>query len=912
MSPGNGLPMSSIAFIAFTQRGRQLAQVLAAGIGKVPELAKMESSIHVPTRLHSPAAGEPCPALPGLPRASSTAPVLAFEDLGSWAAAHFATDDALVFVGATGIAVRAIAPHVRDKFRDPAVVAIDEAGRFAIPLISGHVGGANRLARTLAGIAGGQAAVLTATDVNGVFAVDEWAAEHGLAVVERNVAKRISARLLEGGVVGFAEAFAGLPRPHATGIIEAGKPDCPSDLGFTVSLDEERRPFASTLHLIPRVVVVGVGCRRGVSPEVLAQAVDDALADAGACSRSVRALATIDVKRDEPAIGQLAASRGWDLRYYRAEELQAVAGDFEDSPFVAQAVGVGNVCERAALAQGGTLLLGKRAAAGVTVAVAREDAPRAAVPGKLAVVGLGPGGSADLTGRARRALASCDVIVGYPVYVDLVRAEFPGKELLTTPMRKEVERCRMALNRAAAGQSVALVCSGDPGVYGMAGPVLELAGQYPGIDIEVVPGVSAANGGAAVLGAPLAHDWCCISLSDLLTPWNAIERRLSAAAASGMAIVLYNPASRKRPHHLQRACDILLGQLGPETPCGIVRNIGREGQEARTLPLGELRDTPVDMFTTVFVGNSQTRELDGRLVTPRRYRMEDAEGADESPDGPPQPDAGRRGDAQPTAFPEGVRPSRPASILLFGGTSEGRRLAEWLDARGNCDVVACTATEYGGELLSGLERVRSLVGPLSDAQKEALLERHGFACVVDATHPYATHISQSVARMAQAHGIPLLRVVRAQDDARPPLREFADASEAAAFAATRPGNMLLTIGTHGIGAFVRVLPHFAERLYVRVLPVEDSIARVRAQGIPAGHIVAMQGPFSQGLNEALLRELDISILVTKASGAAGGFSQKVRAARACGVEVLVIGRPAEEDGVSLEEAQRLLEVRYGA
>lgn len=241
------------------------------------------------------------------------------------------------------------------------------------------------------------------------------------------------------------------------------------------------------------------------------------------------------------------------------------------------------------------------------------------VEGKLVVVGLGPGGAQDMSGRARKAVESCDLIAGYTVYVDLLRDEFPDKEIVTTPMRKEVERCRVALDEAVAGRAVAMLCSGDPGVYGMAGLIYELAREYPPVAIEVIPGVSAANGGAAVLGAPLMHDYCVISLSDLLTPWEKIEKRLAAAADADFVMALYNPSSHKRPDYLQRACDILLAHKDPATVCGTVRNIGREGEEAHVMTLAELRDTPVDMFTTVFIGNSQTMELDGRMVTPRGY-----------------------------------------------------------------------------------------------------------------------------------------------------------------------------------------------------------------------------------------------------------------------------------------------------
>ena len=239
---------------------------------------------------------------------------------------------------------------------------------------------------------------------------------------------------------------------------------------------------------------------------------------------------------------------------------------------------------------------------------------------KVTVIGLGPGGGADLTGRARAALEECDLLVGYTAYIDLVKEDFPDKETLSIGMRREVDRCRAAVEAALTGKSVAVVCSGDSGVYGMAGLIYEVAQEYDPIDIEVVPGITAACGGAAVLGAPLTHDFAVVSLSDLLTPWEKIEARLTAAARADFVLCLYNPASKSRPDYLRRACDILLAAgKSPDTVCGTVRNIGRAGEEARILTLGQLRDTQVDMFTTVFVGNSQTKVLGGKMVTPRGY-----------------------------------------------------------------------------------------------------------------------------------------------------------------------------------------------------------------------------------------------------------------------------------------------------
>ena len=241
---------------------------------------------------------------------------------------------------------------------------------------------------------------------------------------------------------------------------------------------------------------------------------------------------------------------------------------------------------------------------------------------ELYVVGIGPGSYENMTLRAIRALQSCDVIVGYTVYVDLVKAHFPDKEFLTTPMRQEVERVKLALETAQAGKSVAMICSGDAGVYGMSGLTEELAKDYPNVRVLTIPGVSAVLSGAALLGAPLMHDFAVISLSDLLTPWEKIEKRLLSAAEADFVICLYNPASHKRRDYLMRACDLVLRFASPDTVCGIAKNIGRDGESFTVLPLSALRETEVDMFCTVFIGNSQTQVVNGKMVTPRGYTHE--------------------------------------------------------------------------------------------------------------------------------------------------------------------------------------------------------------------------------------------------------------------------------------------------
>ena len=237
------------------------------------------------------------------------------------------------------------------------------------------------------------------------------------------------------------------------------------------------------------------------------------------------------------------------------------------------------------------------------------------------VVGLGPGDPYYMTQEAQNTLESVGAICGYRVYIDLIKDEFPCEEYYATGMTQEIDRCRWALEKASTGKRVALVCSGDAGVYGMASPLLELAADYPDVEVEIVPGLTAALSGGAILGAPLAHDFCVISLSDRLTPWEVIEKRLACAAMGDFCIALYNPSSKGRPDYLQKAVKILLANgAKPETVCGLVRNIGREGQSSNVLTLAELETTPVDMFTTVYIGNSNTKAVAGWMVTPRGYR----------------------------------------------------------------------------------------------------------------------------------------------------------------------------------------------------------------------------------------------------------------------------------------------------
>lgn len=239
----------------------------------------------------------------------------------------------------------------------------------------------------------------------------------------------------------------------------------------------------------------------------------------------------------------------------------------------------------------------------------------------LYIVGFGAGGENGMTLEAREAIETSDLIVGYTVYTELLKKNFPDKKYYQTSMTQEIERCKKALEEAKNGKNVAVVCSGDGGVYGMAALIYELSTDYPTVDIKVVSGVTAALSGAALLGAPLTHDFAVVSLSDILTPWETIAKRIECASMADFSICIYNPSSKKRHDYLEKACDIMLKYKSPDTICAIARNIGREGEGYKIMNLQELKYTETDMFTTVFIGNSHTKEINGKMVTPRGYRL---------------------------------------------------------------------------------------------------------------------------------------------------------------------------------------------------------------------------------------------------------------------------------------------------
>jgi cobalt-precorrin 5A hydrolase/precorrin-3B C17-methyltransferase len=543
--------------------------------------------------------------------------------------ALFAIGTPIVGICAAGILIRGVAPLLADKGSEPPVVAVAEDGSAAVPLLGGHHG-ANRLARAITKAAGGLAAVTTAGDVRLGFGLDN--PPPGWRIANPGAAKPVAAALLSGEPVALT-----VEGGDAGWMTQAGARFADAAaLAVRVTdrvIDEPGRDLV--LH--PPLLAVGVGCERGTERREVIELVRRTLAGRGLAEAAVACVVSIDRKADEAAVHAVAQMLGVPARFFSAAELEAQAPRLATpSEIVFREVGCHGVAEGAALAAAGAeaeLLVAKTRSRRATCAIARSprdiDVARVGRPrGRLAVVGIGPGSAEWRTAEATRAVREATDVVGYPLYFDLIRDLCAGKRVHSTPISEEEARARTALDLAAEGRAVALVCSGDAGIYALAALVCELLDrenrpEWNRLALTVVPGVTALQAAAARVGAIIGHDFCAVSLSDLLTPWSEIERRLHAAAQGDFVVALYNPVSQRRRTQLGAARDILLGHRPAETPVIVARNLGRQGESVRVRPLGELSPDGLDMLTVVLVGSSRTRLIERgthRLVyTPRGY-----------------------------------------------------------------------------------------------------------------------------------------------------------------------------------------------------------------------------------------------------------------------------------------------------
>lgn len=534
----------------------------------------------------------------------------------------------IVGVCAAGILIRALAPLLADKTAEPAVVAVSEDGAHAVPLLGGHAG-ANRIAEAVAEATGGRAAVTTTGDVRFGIALDD--PPSGWRTTDRTKAKAVAAGLLAGEPVSLiaesGDAAWLRPAPFV--------PNAPLAVRVTHRIGD----FGNDFVLHPPVLALGVGCERNAAPEELIDLARRTLADDGLSEHAVACVVSLDLKADEAAVHALADALNVPARFFTAAELERETPRLKNpSDAVFRAVGCHGVAEGAALAAVGpqgslpvSKKTSKRATCAIGLAGADADINPATVGrprGSLSIVGIGPGDPAWRTPDATRALMAADDIVGYDLYIDLVADVIQGKRRHSSPLAKEEDRARKALDLAAEGKRVALIGSGDAGIYALATLVFELLeredrADWNRVDLSVSPGVSALQAAASRIGAPLGHDFCTVSLSDLLTPWPDIQRRLEAAGQGDFVVALYNPVSMRRRTQLADARDILLRHRPAETPVVLARNLGRDGETVRVVHLGDLQPDMADMLTVVLIGSSQTRAIEkgGRawVYTPRGY-----------------------------------------------------------------------------------------------------------------------------------------------------------------------------------------------------------------------------------------------------------------------------------------------------
>lgn len=520
---------------------------------------------------------------------------------------------------AAGILIRAIAPHLKDKHAEPPVIALAEDGSSAVPLLGGHHG-ANAMARRIASLCEGHAAITTASEVRFGFALDEPAP--GFTLANPQHMKAATAAVLNGAGLHLEGTLNPLPAAEYSGT------------GVVLRVTETPRD-GSERELVyhPRTLVMGLGCERGAEPSELIALAAGVLARAELAPASLAAVCSIDLKADEVAIHAVARHFGVPARFFTAAELQRETPRLKNpSAIVEKEVGVAGVAEAAALGGAGShseLIVEKTRSARGTCAVAKAPQPILSLPGQargiVHVVGLGPGTPEWRAPAATAALTSATDWVGYGLYLDLAADVKSGQTEHRFPLGGEEDRVRHAIVLAREGREVALICSGDAGIYAMAALVYEVIDLEPSrIAVNVIPGISAFQAAAAKAGAMIGHDFCCISLSDLLTPWEAIERRVRAAADGDFVISFYNPRSLKRRDQLERAFAILAAHRPPDTPVIIASNLGRPEEKVKIVRFAAFNPDDVDMLTLVMVGSSQSRSLtrgDGQAYayTPRGY-----------------------------------------------------------------------------------------------------------------------------------------------------------------------------------------------------------------------------------------------------------------------------------------------------
>ena len=547
-------------------------------------------------------------------------------------------NNGFIFCLAAGATVRLIAPLLQNKAEDPAVVVVDAKGDYVVSLCSGHQGKADLLAQSVASQIGAKAVVTGASHNLSLPAIDTFGFTYGWRIGEGDWTGAMAAVAKKETIQVIQEAGSTLWQEHL-----------PSDHPFYFGFDDPQAPIKPQARIWisptkrkiapksdfpkvqwhPKILWVGIGCERNTPRELIERAIDETCQTYHLATEAIAGVASIDLKLDETGIVELCQRRNLAFKTFTSEELSRVNVP-TPSEIVQQEVGTPSVAEAAAILAGNNLLVSKQIfkseknSGAVTVAIAQSDEEYIGHTGKLYLVGIGPGNLNQITPAAKTAIVEADVVIGYNLYLDLIESlKRPGQIIEASPITQEQQRARRAIELAQWGLTVAVVSSGDCGIYGMAGLVLEELqqagwnGKTP--QVHIFPGISALQSAASRVGAPLMHDFCAISLSDLLTPWEVIEKRLTAAASGDFITALYNPRSQKRTTQIIIAREIFIQHRQPDTPVAIVSRAYRQDEQVTITTLAQMLDHPIDMLTTVIIGNTSTRSYADWMITPRGY-----------------------------------------------------------------------------------------------------------------------------------------------------------------------------------------------------------------------------------------------------------------------------------------------------
>lgn len=503
--------------------------------------------------------------------------------------------------------------------------------------------------------------------------------------------------------------------------------------------------------------------------------------------------------------------------------------------------------------------------------------------GKLYLVSVGPGTSELIPPMAIKALEDSEVIVSYDLYLTWVQPWVQGKDVRTLPLTQERARAQLAIEQARAGKTVALLSSGDIGIYAMATLAYEDMAETDTFEVQLIPGITSANACASLLGAPLSHDFATLSLSDLLCPWEWIEKRASHIAQADLAAVFYNVQSKQRQEGVYRILDIMLEHKKPDTLCGIVHNAYREGQTVEIVTLQELRSRQFNMLTSIVIGNRFTQRKRDWIFSPRGY--------------------GNWNDTKDTVKAEALPQN---AVWVFSGTSDGNALARQIAETGQ-PVVVSSATDYGAEVTQlNCPGIAVVSGRLGIERRRELLKETNAHAIIDATHPYASEMSQQLIELTSEIKLPYLRFERPSVADAHPAKRCANMAEAAELAMAHGKRIFLATGSKDLPTFLNAPGATEREWFSRIAPEPQQLQRAIDLGIPRSQLCVMQGPFSQGFNEALWRDWNIDCVITKESGDAGGYHAKAAAAAALGITLIVVERPVVDYPAAAQDFDSVL------